>query len=75
MHKIVNVLTGKITEIESEPLIEETRSYDAERRRLYPSHYDLIVALWEKIIEGRGESADALETERQKVKKNIPKPE
>jgi len=73
MQKIVNVQTGEITEIESDPTVEENRSYDAERRRYYPSHYDLLVALWEKVMEGRGESADSLEIERQKVKKLHPK--
>ena len=75
MHKIVDIQTGKITEIESDSTVKETRSYEAERRRLYPSHYDLIVALWEKVMEGRGENADSLEIDRQKVKNTHPKPE
>ena len=34
----------------------------------------LIVALWEKVIEGRPEAADALEVKRQAVKEKIKKP-
>ncbi|MCK5615450.1 hypothetical protein KAR91_77015 [Candidatus Pacearchaeota archaeon] len=36
---------------------------------------ELIVALWEKVVENRPESADALEVKRQAVKERIIKPE
>lgn len=36
---------------------------------------ELIVALWEKVVENRPEAADALEVKRQAVKIKIPKPE
>jgi hypothetical protein len=34
---------------------------------------DLIVALWEKVVEGRDESANELQKKRLKIKKDIPK--
>ena len=47
--------------------------YKRDRESLYPTKDDLIVALWEKVVEGRSESADALEVKRQSVKSSIPK--
>jgi RNase P/RNase MRP subunit p30 len=44
------------------------------RKSLYPTTEELIVALWEKIIENRPESADALQTLRENVKLSIAKP-
>ena len=35
---------------------------------------EMMVALWEKCVEGRSEVADALEKKRQAVKKRFPKP-
>ena len=35
---------------------------------------EMMVALWEKVVESRSESADALEVKRQAVKKRFPKP-
>ena len=49
--------------------------YQRDRLQGYPNTNDLIVALWEKVIEGRSESADALEVKRQEVKTAHPKPE
>ena len=49
--------------------------YQRNRASEYPNTNDLIVALWEKVIEGRSESADALEVKRQEVKTAHPKPE
>ncbi len=34
----------------------------------------LIIALWERVVEGRPETSDALEIKRQAVKIRIPKP-
>ena len=49
--------------------------YQRDRIQKYPNTNDLIVALWEKVVEGRSESADALEVKRQEVKTAHPKPE
>ena len=43
------------------------------RKPLYPSTDDLIVALWEKVVEDRPESAAALEESRQAIKTRFPK--
>jgi len=47
--------------------------YAALRQRDYSSHNDMIVALWERVIEGRPLDSDAIEVERQKVKTRFPK--
>lgn len=49
------------------------KTVDELRQAAYPPKDELIVALWEKVVEGRPESADALQIERLKVKENIPK--
>ena len=36
---------------------------------------EMIVALWEKLIEDRGDSATALQVKREAIKKRFPKPE
>ena len=63
-------------EAEFEKLKSEWELKDYSRKRIekYPSTDDLIVALWEKVIEGRSESANALEIKRQQVKTAHPKP-
>lgn len=43
------------------------------RKKEYPPTDELVVALWEKIIENKPESADALQAERIKVKQKYPK--
>lgn len=48
-------------------------SYVDKRRINYPNYEDLLVALWEKVMEGRGEVADTLEAKRQSVKSENPK--
>lgn len=47
--------------------------YAAERRKEYPSCDALVVALWERDVEGRPESADALQKQREAVKAKWPK--
>lgn len=39
----------------------------------YPSRDDMIVALWEKIVEGRSEFADQLQARREEIKRLFPK--
>lgn len=53
----------------------DAQAYARTRQQNYPNTDDLIVALWEKVMEGRSESADALEVNRQEVKTANPKPE
>ena len=53
---------------------EAAVAWIGKRKSKYPITDELIVALWEKVVEGRPESAEALEIIRQAVKKEIPKP-
>lgn len=64
-------------------LLAELEAYNAERAAIvykenrekeYPSTDELVVALWEKVVEGRSDSSNALETKRQAVKIKHPKP-
>jgi len=48
--------------------------YVALRLRDYPALDDLIVAIWEQVVEDRPEAAVALEVDRQVVKERFPKP-
>ena len=52
---------------------DENYDYDFERAKVYPVLNDLIVALWEQVVEDRPEAATALEVERQAVKERFPK--
>ena len=61
----------KLAELQSE---FNAQAYSRNRQQNYPNTDDLIVALWEKVMEGRSESADALEVKRQEVKTAHPKP-
>lgn len=49
--------------------------YTTLRKASYPRIEELVVALWESVIEGNEESAKALQKMREKVKKEYPKPE
>mgnify|MGYP003139464370 CR=1 FL=1 len=51
----------------------DSKEYARNRQKKYPNEHDLIVALWEKVMEGKNESADALELKRQEVKIAHPK--
>ena len=54
---------------------EEDYDYVYERSKVYPVLNDLIVALWEQVVEDRPEAATALEVDRQAVKERFPKPD
>jgi hypothetical protein len=49
--------------------------YDKLRKHEYPSIDELVVALWEGVVEERMASVTALEGLRQAVKDKYPKPE
>tara|TARA_R100000664_G_scaffold28725_1_gene40158 strand:+ start:2027 stop:2350 length:324 start_codon:yes stop_codon:yes gene_type:complete len=66
------VIDAKVAELKAE---FQDQAYARNRQSNYPNEHDLIVALWEKVVEGRSESADALEVKRQEVKTAHPKPE
>ena len=53
----------------------DAQAYARKREPEYPSLDDLIVALWEGVVEERMASVTALEALRQAVKTKYPKPE
>ena len=53
---------------------EDTRTYGEKRAYEYPSINDLIVALWENVVEERASAVISLEADRQAVKTKYPKP-
>ena len=65
-------LENKLTELQAE---YDAQEYARNRQQNYPNEHDLLIALWEKVVEGRSESVDALEVKRQEVKTAHPKPE
>ena len=65
-------IQAKLAELQAD---YDSKQYQRDRLQEYPDTNDLLVALWEKVVEGRSESADALEVKRQEVKTAHPKPE
>jgi len=69
----------EITEMEFKAIQEELKpaphipTIDDLRRAEFPNEHDLIVALWELVVENRPESAEALQIKRLIVKERIPK--
>ncbi len=64
---------NKFTFVEPEPE-PDTRTYAEKRQAEYPSIDELVVALWEGVVEERMASVTALEGLRQAVKTKYPKP-
>ena len=52
----------------------DAQAYARNRQAEYPPLNDLIVALWEGVVEERMESVVSLEADRQAVKTKYPKP-
>jgi hypothetical protein len=50
-----------------------SKEYSRIRESMYPSEKDLIVALWEMVVENRPEAANYLQENRDAVKNQIPK--
>jgi hypothetical protein len=55
-------------------LYEATEKYKDDRKKEYPKAEDLIVALWEQIVENRAESAATLQQLRIAIKEKFQKP-
>ena len=51
----------------------DAQEYARNRQEEYPSINDLIVALWENVIEERAASVVSLESKRQAIKAKYPK--
>jgi hypothetical protein len=52
----------------------DAQEYARNRQEEYPSINDLIVALWENVVEERASAVVSLEADRQAVKTKYPKP-
>ena len=52
----------------------DSQEYARNRQEEYPSINDLIVALWENVVEERASAVVSLEADRQAVKTKYPKP-
>jgi len=59
--------------VEPEPK-PDTRTYAEKRQAEYPSINELVVALWEGVVEERMASVTELEGLRQSIKTKYPKP-
>ena len=69
---------GKATAITEEAILQKVANFDSmpyswKRQKEYPSINELIVALWENVIEERAASVIELEAKRQDVKTKYPK--
>ena len=78
MQKLVNNKLVTLTEEEEAALIAQsalpdTTPYDKKRRMEYPSVDELVVALWEGVVEERMAAVTKLEGKRQAVKTKYPK--
>ena len=51
----------------------DSQEYARNRQAEYPALNDLIVALWENVVEERAASVIALEAKRQEIKTKYPK--
>jgi len=76
--KQVNGEIVELSEDEKQVIVDkwnapDTRSYDEKRKAEYPSINELVVALWEGVVEERMASVTALEGLRQTVKAKYPK--
>ena len=52
----------------------DAQDYARNRQAEYPSINDLIVALWENVVEERASAVVSLEADRQAIKTKYPKP-
>ncbi len=69
-----NITVGQIQEKQGEIQAEyDAQEYSRNRQAEYPSLNELIVALWENVVEERAASVIALEAKRQAIKTKYPK--
>tara|TARA_Y100000588_G_scaffold151569_1_gene165594 strand:+ start:1582 stop:1899 length:318 start_codon:yes stop_codon:yes gene_type:complete len=64
-------ILAKQTELQTE---YDAQEYARNRQAEYPSIDELVVALWENVVEERASAVVALEAKRQAVKVKHPKP-
>lgn len=77
--EIIELTEDKIIELEQQRQLAAEQiaanKWIEERQLAYPSHAELIVAMWESIVEGRNSGIEELQAMREQVKLLIPKPE
>lgn len=56
-----------------EDRLPESERYAYLRQQEYPSTSEMVVALWEKLVENRPEALEALQAKREAVKQKNPK--
>ncbi len=61
----------KLAELQSD---YDSKNYARNRQAKFPNEHDLLIALWEKVIEDRPESANSLQAIREQIKSDNPKP-
>jgi len=64
-------IDAEVTSLQAE---YDATQYQRDRQTEYPSINDLIVALWENVVEERASAVVSLEAKRQAVKTKYPKP-
>ena len=64
-------LEAELSRLQSE---HDAKDYARNRQAEYPSVTELIVALWENVVEERASAVISLEADRQAVKTKYPKP-
>ncbi len=85
MYKIVNGVEVALTQVEIDARVAEeavvaaekatyeaTVAYKDRRKAEYPPEGDLIVAIWESLVEGDSTSLDLLQAQRLAVKTKYP---
>jgi hypothetical protein len=78
-HKQVRDALVELSESERQAIVDkwnapDTRPYAEKRWGEYPKVEELIVALWENVVEERASAVISLEADRQAVKTKYPKP-
>ena len=70
-HPTEKAIQAKLADLQAD---YDSKSYARERQQKFPNDHDLLIALWEKVVEDRSESADALQAIRTQIKSDNPKP-
>jgi len=65
-----------VTDVEFASIMESMKpipTYEDLRRAEMPPEHDLIVALWERVVENRPETSDVLQAKKEAIKIKYPK--
>jgi len=75
-HKVEDIEAKFITDAEFAEIMEKMKpipTYADLRRAAYPTESEIVVALWEWVVENRPEASDALQVKRIATKEKYPK--